>query len=58
MNSRLAALLARIKTQQALSTLVVLLTLSVGIMIGTVLSRSGVKGSSPRMDAALLPPMQ
>src|SRR5215469_9639436 len=58
MNSRLAALLARIKTQQALSTLVVLLTLLVGILIGTVLSRSGVKGSSPRPDAALLPPMQ
>jgi serine protease Do len=55
MNSRVAALLARIKSQQALSTLVVLLTLSVGILIGTVLSRTGVKGSSQRLDAALLP---
>src|SRR5215469_33871 len=55
MNSRLAALLARIKSQQALSTLVVLVTLVVGILIGTVLSRGGVKGSSARYDAALLP---
>jgi serine protease Do len=55
MNSRLAALVAKIKTQQTLSTLVVLFTLAVGILIGTVLSRSGVKGSSARFDAALLP---
>lgn len=54
MNSRMAALMARIKTQRALSMLVILLTLAVGIMIGTVLSRSGVKGNSTS-DAALLP---
>ena len=55
MNSRFAALIARIRTQRPLSTLVVLLTLTLGILIGTVLSRSGVKGSSARSDAALLP---
>src|SRR5215831_8596404 len=55
MNSRFAALMARIRTQQALSTLVVLLTLAVGILIGTVLSRNGVRGNAPRSDAALLP---
>jgi serine protease Do len=55
MNSRFAALMARIRTQQPLSTLVVLLTLAVGILIGTVLSRSGVRGYSSRSDAALLP---
>jgi serine protease Do len=55
MNSRFAALLARIRTRQPLSTLVVLLTLAVGILIGTVLSRNGVRGYSPRSDAALLP---
>jgi serine protease Do len=57
MNSRFAALLARIKTQRALSTLVILLTLTVGILIGTVLSRGGVKGSSGSSpaDGSLLP---
>ncbi len=56
MNSRFAAFVARVKTQRMLSTLVILLTLTVGILIGTVLSRSGVKGnSSPLPDAALLP---
>src|SRR5205823_8555054 len=56
MNSRLAALVAHIKAQRVLSTLVILLTLTVGILIGTVLSRSGVKGSStPAADATLLP---
>ena len=55
MNSRVAALLARIKSRQALSTLVVLVTLVVGILIGTILSRGGVKGNSARLDAALLP---
>lgn len=54
MNSRYAALMARIRTQRALSTLVILLTLTVGILIGTVLSRGGVKGNSTS-DAALLP---
>jgi len=55
MNSRFAALVARIKTQQSVSTLVVLLTLTVGILIGTILSRGGAKASSGRSDAALLP---
>jgi serine protease Do len=55
MNSRLAALMARIRTQRPVSTLVVLLTLTLGILIGTVLSRSGVRGNSARTDAALLP---
>lgn len=54
MNSRFTALLARIRTQRALSTLVILLTLTVGILIGTVLSRGGVKGNSTA-DGALLP---
>ena len=53
MNSRFAALIARMKNQQVLSTLVVLLTLTVGILIGTVLSRGGVKGSS-KADPALV----
>src|SRR5205807_7975537 len=57
MNSRFAALTARIKSQQVLSTIVVLITLTVGILIGTVLSKSGVKGNSTA-DAALLPRMQ
>ncbi len=56
MNSRLAALMAQIRARQPLSTLVILLTLAVGILIGTVLSHSGVKGSSGKShDAALLP---
>jgi serine protease Do len=54
MNSRMAALMARMKAQRALSVLVILLTLAVGIMIGTVLSRSGVRGNYTS-DAALLP---
>ena len=54
MNSRFAAWTARLKNGRALSMLVVLLTLAAGILIGTVLSRSGVKGNS-RADAALLP---
>lgn len=58
MNSRFAALLARARTQRLLSTLAILLTLTVGILIGTVLSRNGVRGSSTPGDAALLPPMQ
>jgi serine protease Do len=33
-------------------------TLALGILIGTVLSRNGVRGSSTSSDAALLPPMQ
>lgn len=51
MNPRFAALITRIKNQRVLFTL---LTLAVGIMIGTVLTRSGVKGNSSG-DAALLP---
>jgi serine protease Do len=57
MNSRFSALMARMRTQRALSTLVVLLTLTVGILIGTVLSRGGVKGNFAS-DASLLPAMQ
>src|SRR5690242_19596560 len=59
MNSRFAAFVARIKAQRLLSTLVILITLTVGILIGTVLSRSGVRGNSmPSADASLLPHMQ
>lgn len=59
MNSRFAGYMARIKGQRLLSTLVILLTLTFGILIGTVLSRSGVRGNSMATgDAALLPPMQ
>jgi serine protease Do len=54
MNSRLSTLLARIRAQRAFSMLVILLTLTVGILIGTVLSRGGVKGNS-MADGALLP---
>src|SRR5258708_38440789 len=57
MNSRFAALIARVRAQRMLSTLAILATLSVGIMIGTVLSRSSVRGNS-HPDAALLPAMQ
>ena len=55
MNSRFAALIARIRSQRGVSTLVVLLTLTTGILIGTVLSHTGVKGNFARSDAALLP---
>src|SRR5215472_18356362 len=56
MNLRLAAFVARIKAQRWLSTLIILVTLTVGILIGTVLSKSGVKGNSTSTaDAALLP---
>src|SRR5258708_25398726 len=51
MNPRFAALIARIKNQRVFFTL---LTLAVGIMIGTILTRGGVKGNS-LADAALLP---
>ena len=57
MNSRVAAFTARFKGQQVLSTVIILITLTVGILIGTVLSRSGVKGNSTA-DAGLLPKMQ
>jgi serine protease Do len=57
MNSRFRALMARMRTQRALSTLVILLTLTVGILIGTVLSRNGVKGNFAA-DGSLLPAMQ
>src|SRR5215813_7699130 len=56
MNSRLATFFGRIKTQRWLSTLVMLVTLTVGILIGTVLSKSGVRGNStPTAEATLLP---
>jgi len=58
MNSRFAAFVARIRTQRVLSTLVILVTLSVGILIGTVLSRSGVKGNSTSTADATLLAMQ
>ena len=57
MNSRFSALVSRMRTQRALSTLVILLTLTVGILIGTVLSRGGVRGNSTP-DGSLLPAMQ
>jgi hypothetical protein len=55
MNSRFASLMARLKTQRMLSVLIVLLTLTVGILIGTVLSRTGVRGNVSTTDAGLLP---
>lgn len=56
MNSRFTAFFTRMKNQRWLSTLAILLTLTVGILIGTVVSKSGVKGSStPSADASLLP---
>jgi serine protease Do len=58
MNSRFAALIARIKAQRWLSTVVVLLTLTLGILIGTVLSKSGVRGNSTTAADATLLPMQ
>jgi len=57
MNSRFSAMVSRMRTQRALSTLVILLTLTVGILIGTVLSRGGVRGNSTP-DGSLLPAMQ
>lgn len=54
MNSRFSALLAQARAQRLLSSLVILLTLAAGILIGTVLSRSGVRGNSAP-DATLLP---
>ncbi|MGZ4842003.1 MAG: Do family serine endopeptidase, partial [Candidatus Angelobacter sp.] len=57
MNPRFSALKSRMRTQRALSTLVILLTLTVGILIGTVLSRGGVKGNFAP-DGSLLPAMQ
>lgn len=59
MNSRFAGFVARIKAQRLLPTLIILITLTVGILIGTVLSKNGVRGNSvSSADAALLPPMQ
>jgi serine protease Do len=57
MNSRFGALVTRMRAQRALSTLVILLTLTVGILIGTVLSRGKVRGNSTP-DGSLLPAMQ
>src|SRR5437899_11046421 len=58
MNSRFGAVVARFRTQRAISMLAILLTLAVGILIGTVLSRGGVRGSSVAPDGSLLPAMQ
>jgi serine protease Do len=58
MNSRFGAVVARFRTQRAISMLAILLTLAVGILIGTVLSRGGVKGNSVAPDGSLLPAMQ
>jgi serine protease Do len=58
MNSRFAIFVARVKNQRVLSTLVILVTLTVGILIGTVLSRGGVRGNSNPMPDATLLPMQ
>src|SRR5258708_32602172 len=52
MNSRFAALIARIKAQRVLFTMV---TLALCILIGTVLTRSGVTGSTRTPNPALLP---
>ena len=57
MNSRFGALVSRMRTQRALSILAILLTLTVGILIGTVLSRGNVRGYSGP-DGSLLPAMQ
>ena len=57
MNSRFSALVSRMRTQRALSTLAILLTLAFGILIGTVLSRGKVRGYSGP-DGSLLPAMQ
>lgn len=54
MNSRFSAFLAQARAQRVISSLAILLTLAVGILIGTVLSRSGVRGNSAP-DATLLP---
>jgi serine protease Do len=54
MNSRFVALLSRLRTQRLISSVIILITLAVGILIGTVMSRSGVRGNSTS-DAALLP---
>jgi serine protease Do len=55
MNSRFSALLARIRAQRLASSLVILLTLTIGILIGTVLSRSGAVRGNSSPDASLLP---
>ncbi|HEY1939263.1 MAG TPA: Do family serine endopeptidase [Candidatus Angelobacter sp.] len=57
MKSHFGSLIARVRTQRAISTLAILMTLAVGILIGTVLSRGGVKGNSAP-DGSLLPAMQ
>src|SRR5438270_13034352 len=57
MNSRFGALVSRMRTKRALSTLVILLTLTVGILIGTVLSRGKVRGY-PGPHGSLRPGMQ
>ena len=58
MNSRFAALSARMRAQRWLSTGAVLITLTLGILIGTVLSKSGVRGNSTAAADATLLPMQ
>src|SRR5258708_20500750 len=56
MNSRVAALVNRFKARQVVSTSVMLITLTLGILIGTVLSRSGVRGNSDNAAGAALGP--
>jgi len=58
MNSRVAALVNRFKARQVVSTSVMLITLTLGILIGTVLSRSGVRGNSDNAAGAALGPVQ
>ena len=58
MNSRVAALFGRFKAQRVVSIVVVMATLTLGILIGTVLSRSGVKGNSEAAVGAPLPAVQ
>lgn len=58
MNSRVAALVSRLKAHRVVPAVVVLTTLTLGILIGTVLSRSGVKGSSDSVVGTPLPPVQ
>src|SRR5215472_16538398 len=57
MNSRFGALVSRMRAQRVFSTLVILLTLTLGILIGTVLSRGKVRGYTGP-DGSLLPAMQ
>ena len=58
MNARASALWGRLKAHRLASTLIILLTLAVGILIGTVIS-SGVKGKeTPKNISADASPLQ